>query len=100
MRSLSLEPSPTMKCTFKILKPLLNSLEWNEIYLNLTKKLLLNDFYYDGNALAVELLEIDDSSFNKPKSLIPSNILDTPFMHLLFIQCEVSWTYRDDEISL
>ncbi|TIC19293.1 hypothetical protein E3Q12_04271 [Wallemia mellicola] len=70
------------------LKAFYGDLEWNEIYLNLTKKLLLNDFYYDGNALAVELLEIDDSSFNKPKSLIPSNILDTPFMHLLFIQCE------------
>ena len=85
-----------INCTYKVLEPLKNSLEWNQSLLSLQNKLILNEIEYDEsiiNGLKIDLVEFNQDLFNKPKSLIPSSITDNPFIHLLFLQCDVSFTY-------
>ncbi|TIB06856.1 hypothetical protein E3P96_00017 [Wallemia ichthyophaga] len=87
----------SIPCSYTTLPPLSNSLEWTQAFISLNSKLNLKDIAYDGHLipmLDVSLTLFDQASFNKPKSLIPSSVIDTPFVHLLFLQCEDNEYYK------
>ncbi|TIA87478.1 hypothetical protein E3P99_03135 [Wallemia hederae] len=84
----------SIKCSYT---SLINSLEWNQSYISLSRRLDLHDISFNGHYisnLSVSLDEFSEATFKKPKSLIPSSIIETPFVHLLFIQCDDNEQYK------